>query len=175
MLNKITEGTQNKFTLLCNRNNTNVCLNFVDFLRHNDGVGFTDLVLPHGFVVKVAVVLVAVPVDAAEQASAAAREARESNLLLAERASVLLLLSVFRLLLLLGSSSSRSGYSSSSAICGGNFRQFFLSDGSSRRGRGSCGYFSVFFPLMVLGSTLLLQSELGEHLLRSLLMVLLNF
>ena len=66
MLNKITEGTQNKFTLLCNSNNTNVCLNFVDFLRHDDGVGFTDLLLPHGFVVKVAVVLVAVAVDPAE-------------------------------------------------------------------------------------------------------------
>merc|ERR1712061_740386 len=117
MLNEITEGTQNKFTLLCNSNNTNVCLNFVDFLRHNDGVGFTDLLLPHGFVVKVAVMLVAVAVDAAEQSPAAAREARESNLLLAEHTPVLLLL-------------------------------------------------SVFFPLMVLGSTLLLQGELVEHLLR---------
>lgn len=77
-----------------------VHLNFSHFLSHNDGITLGYLLRSHGLVVELALVLVAVSVYGAEEATAPAGEPSQSQLLLAHAAPVLLLLAVLASVLL---------------------------------------------------------------------------
>jgi len=69
-------------------------LNFCHFLSNNHGIAFTDLLSAQSLVIEVTLMFVAVSMNGTEEATTAAGEPGQSNLLLTGQTAVLLLLPV---------------------------------------------------------------------------------